>query len=825
MKKKLICAFLALVMLIGVIPGVPLVAKAESNMTASQSLVDLLKAFEGFKATPYPDNKQYSIGYGTWCGDTRDDVPAEYWNGISEEKAEELMRNHMSGDIADLNRFIDKHGLSLTQQQFDALVSFTYNCGEGWMLETDGKFYSAITSGDMGDFLVYAFGLWSKSKDTVSLGHIRRRMIEAQVYLHGIYDNSKWPDNLRYVYLDGNGGTTKYYYQTFDATKLCPFRAEFTAVPKDSEGNNLTFAGWFSQPEGGVEVKNLSSTITNGMVLYAHWKNAAGEIVTIDTDNSAPEDVYVIVPQWWPNTLYEGPGTYYSEVRKTTFEEQLHITKTIVGKDGNKWGYCADGWIPLSDTNYDEVVNSTVEGTWYKVTVDVVNVRAEHSTENNDNIKYTKEFDDRIKIVETYNEMQGESILRIWGKLTDGNWICMKNGEKDYVVVDSNQEDSSGGSQTTPPLGQTITAISLVTAPDRKKYELNDGWVYPDLTGGTIKIHYSPNSYRDKVVNITRSMISGFDDSVEGVQTVTVTCGGHSVTFEVQVVQTIVTSIAVQSAPAKTEYVQNGKETLDLSGGTLLVTYNDGTTAEIPMTGDMVTTFDNTQLGTAKVGLKYEDCTTEFNVTIVEPVLQSVSMQTLPAKVAYLHMLETLDLSGAVLQLNFSGGIVQPVEITPEMVTGFDNTVLGTQTLTVTYGEMTTTFPVEIKKLTVVFKNYDGSIISSAEYAYGESVSAPADPTRPADYRGEYRFAGWDKPVVDCTGNAEYVAVYELMGDINSDGAVNEDDAIYLLWHKFFPEEYNVSAFKDFDGNGEFTEDDAIYLLWYVFFPEEYPLK
>jgi hypothetical protein len=393
--------------------------------------------------------------------------------------------------------------------------------------------------------------------------------------------------------------------------------------------------------------------------------------------------------------------------------------------------------------------------------------------------------------------------------------------------VDPNQDSSSGGAQTTPVTGETIASISLVTAPNRKKYELNDGWVYPDLTGGTIKIHYSPNSYKDKVVNITRSMISGFDDSVEGVQTVTVTCGGKTVTFEVQVVQTIVTSIAVKDIPTKTEYVQNGKETLDLTGGTLLVTYNDGTTAEIPMTGDMVTTFDKTQLGTTKVGLKYEDCTTEFDVQIVESVLQSVSVQTLPAKVAYLHKLEALDLTGAVLQLNFSGGIVQPVEITAEMVTGFDNTVLGTQTLTVSYGELTTTFPVEIKKLSVVFKNYDGSVISSAEYAYGESVSAPADPTRPADDYGEYAFVGWDRPITECTGNAEYMAVYELvypLGDIDRNQAVNEDDAIYLLRHVLSPEMYPIFCEPDLNQDGTVNEDDAIYLLRHVLSPDIYPL-
>ena len=854
MKKKLICAFLALVMLFGVIPGVPLVAKAESNMTASQSLVDLLKAFEGFHGTCFVDTSQRSVGYGTRCDVCDPSMPgyldpnrqcAAYNSAtpITQEKAEQLMRNFLVSFESTLNKMIDKHNLSLTQQQFDALLSLTYNLGGGWTYNYGGRYttlYNAVTSGDTGAALAYAVGLYKTSGGIPSRGHIHRRMLELQVYFYGIYgidqvyDYRKWPEKVRFIYLDGNGGKVTNDIHAFDIGHPTEIFYQFSETPTgvDENGNPFTyeFAGWFTQREGGKQVTKLTEAMTNGMVLYAQWKNPAGEIVTLpaDTGTVTDEDLTVVVNNW-DTALHEGPGDYFSEVRRMTQYEQLHITKVTTGKDGKLWGQSADGWVLLSKTNYDSVKPQTppdtAEGTWYKVTTPSgLNARTGPGTSYDKVSSAFKNNGSRVKIVETQAE---ENSTRVWGKMSDGYWICLQEDGAPYAQVDSNQDSSSGGAQTTPVTGETITAISLVTAPNRKKYELNDGWVYPDLTGGTIKIHYSPNSYKDKVVNITRSMISGFDDSVEGVQTVTVTCGGKTVTFEVQVVQTIVTSIAVQSAPAKTEYVQNGKETLDLTGGTLLVTYNDGTTAEIPMTGDMVTSFDKTQLGTAKVGLKYEDCTTEFDVQIVESVLQSVSMQTLPAKVAYLHKLEALDLSGAVLQLNFSGGIVQPVEITAEMVTGFDNTVLGPQTLTVTYGDMTTTFSVEIKKLTVIFKNYDGSVLGRGEYGYGDSVIVPADPTRPADNRGEYSFAGWDRPITECTGNAEYFAVYELVypvGDIDRNQAVNEDDAIYLLRHVLSPEMYPIFCEPDYNEDGIVNEDDAIYLLRHVLSPDIYPL-
>lgn len=65
------------------------------------------------------------------------------------------------------------------------------------------------------------------------------------------------------------------------------------------------------------------------------------------------------------------------------------------------------------------------------------------------------------------------------------------------------------------------------------------------------------------------------------------------------------------------------------------------------------------------------------------------------------------------------------------------------------------------KRYTIVFKNYDGSILSEENCFYGENVIVPSDPLRPDDGSYIYTFTGWDKYVTTCSGNAVYTALYD----------------------------------------------------------------
>ena len=87
-----------------------------------------------------------------------------------------------------------------------------------------------------------------------------------------------------------------------------------------------------------------------------------------------------------------------------------------------------------------------------------------------------------------------------------------------------------------------------------------------------------------------------------------------------------------------------------------------------------------------------------------------------------------------------------------------------------------------------------------------------------------------DAWIEDLDGNATYIIHLEWTsgsvpaGDVNMNGVVDMEDAVYLLFYTNYPEEYPVDQPADFDNSGEVDLDDAIYLLFHINFPDAYPL-
>lgn len=84
-----------------------------------------------------------------------------------------------------------------------------------------------------------------------------------------------------------------------------------------------------------------------------------------------------------------------------------------------------------------------------------------------------------------------------------------------------------------------------------------------------------------------------------------------------------------------------------------------------------------------------------------DPVVKSIAVTTLPTKLTY-QIGDALDVTGGKVTLTYDDAHTEEIDLTAEMVTGFDSAAAGKKTLTVTYGEFTATFAVTVEEPVVL---------------------------------------------------------------------------------------------------------------------------
>jgi lysozyme len=151
-------------------------------MTLSKHGEDLIKQFEGLKLDAYRDSAGvWTIGYGS----TRyhDDRKVKAGDKlVNENQADALFKNTLGQYVTAVNDYVT---VILSQNQFDALVSFTYNEGIGALKKS--TLLKKLNAGDY-DGAAYQFLLWNKITDPVTGNKIaldaliKRRAKERQLF-------------------------------------------------------------------------------------------------------------------------------------------------------------------------------------------------------------------------------------------------------------------------------------------------------------------------------------------------------------------------------------------------------------------------------------------------------------------------------------------------------------------------------------------------------------------------------------------------------------------------------------------------------------------
>jgi GH24 family phage-related lysozyme (muramidase) len=154
-------------------------------MDISGNGVAFIANFEGFEPELYNDpGGNASIGYGhlVHTGPVDGTEPRDWRDGITEKEAMVLLRADLGNAVGHVRRMVK---VPLTQHQFDTLVSFVFNVGQGNFARSD--LLAALNRGEY-DRVPEELSRWTRAGGTRYAGLVKRRDQEGQLWKHGDYD-------------------------------------------------------------------------------------------------------------------------------------------------------------------------------------------------------------------------------------------------------------------------------------------------------------------------------------------------------------------------------------------------------------------------------------------------------------------------------------------------------------------------------------------------------------------------------------------------------------------------------------------------------------
>lgn len=144
-------------------------------MQTSDRGISFIAQFEGFEPKIYKDAAGLpTIGYGHLL---REGEEAKFRNGISKAEAKNLLKSDVREAENAVNRLID---VPLTQSEFDALVSFTFNVGSGNLSKSTLR--KRVNEGRKKE-AADEFLRWIRAGGRVLAGLQRRRAGERKMFL------------------------------------------------------------------------------------------------------------------------------------------------------------------------------------------------------------------------------------------------------------------------------------------------------------------------------------------------------------------------------------------------------------------------------------------------------------------------------------------------------------------------------------------------------------------------------------------------------------------------------------------------------------------
>jgi lysozyme len=146
-----------------------------ANLTVIESTLALIREFEGYSAKAYWDVSRWSIAYGS--GTLLNGSVIKEGDVVSKTEGEALLKRDATYAAGFVNSWVKS---TITQGMFDALVSFTYNCGIGNFQKSN--LLKLVNQNPLNFETIRAAFLESKF---TTYGRTGRRKQEADVYQNG----------------------------------------------------------------------------------------------------------------------------------------------------------------------------------------------------------------------------------------------------------------------------------------------------------------------------------------------------------------------------------------------------------------------------------------------------------------------------------------------------------------------------------------------------------------------------------------------------------------------------------------------------------------
>jgi lysozyme len=147
-------------------------------MNISKTGIQLVKEFEGLRLNAYKCSAGVAtIGYGSTFYPDKSNV--KMGDVLRDKDEAEVL---LIASLKDFDIYVSKYtkSVKLTQYQFDALVSFAFNCGLGAL--GSSTLLKKVLSNPNDPNIALEFAKWNKGGGKVLKGLVKRRAKEAELY-------------------------------------------------------------------------------------------------------------------------------------------------------------------------------------------------------------------------------------------------------------------------------------------------------------------------------------------------------------------------------------------------------------------------------------------------------------------------------------------------------------------------------------------------------------------------------------------------------------------------------------------------------------------